>query len=229
MPDGTKELEIYVDKSYNGIKIYLNNDISDVRFYGNDIDYKKLKHTKIYLPLDFNKININFIVENELNYNANFPKARILNKQALLSIIEKIGSTFVLPKKIFSASNSLEDNQKLYNDLYSLFYGFYKSIKCITEKSNSIKESDSSELFNTLFRNIIIFEENSNEYKINNDLFDKTPSNEEAYSNCNDEVLKSYEEALKDFVIKLIKYKNYRNLKIEQEISSLKRKTKYKM
>mgnify|MGYP004519705383 FL=1 len=226
LPDGTKELEIYVDKSYNGIKIYLNNDISDVKFYGNDIDYKKLKHIKIYLPLDFNKININFIVENELNYNANFPKARILNKQALLSIIEKIGSTFVLPKKIFSASNSLEDNQKLYNDLYSLFYGFYKSIKCITEKSNSIKESDSSELFNTLFRNIIIFEENSNEYKINNDLFDKTPSNEEAYSNCNDKVLKSYEEELKDFVIKLIKYKNYRNLKIEQEISSLKRKTK---
>ena len=226
LPDGTKELEIYVDKSYNGIKIYLNNDISDVKFYGNDIDYKKLKHIKIYLPLDFNKININFIVENELNYNANFPKARILNKQALLSIIEKIGSTFVLPKKIFSASNSLEDNQKLYNDLYSLFYGFYKSIKCITEKSNSIKESDSSELFSTLFNSIIIFEENSNEYKINNDLFDKTPSNEEAYSNCNDEVLKSYEEALKDFVIKLIKYKNYRNLKIEQEISSLKRKTK---
>ena len=226
LPDGTKELEIYVDKSYNGIKIYLNNDISDVRFYGNDIDYKKLKHTKIYLSLDFNKININFIVENELNYNANSPKARILNKQALLAIIEKIGSTLVLPKKIFSASNSLEDNQKLYNDLYSLFYGFYKSIKCITEKSNSIKESDSSELFNTLFRNIIIFEENSNEYKINNDLFDKTPSNEEAYSNCNDKVLKSYEEELKDFVIKLIKYKNYRNLKIEQEISSLKRKTK---
>ena len=229
LPDGTKELEIYVDKSYNGIKIYLNNDISDVKFYGNDIDYKKLKHIKIYLPLDFNKININFIVENELNYNANSPKARILNKQALLTIIEKIGSTLVLPKKIFSASNSLEDNQKLYNDLYSLFYGFYKSIKCITEKSNSIKESDSSELFSTLFNSIIIFEENSNEYKINNDLFDKTPSNEEAYSNCNDEVLKSYEEALKDFVIKLIKYKNYRNLKIEQEISSLKRKTKYKM
>ena len=226
LPDGTKELEIYVDKSYNDIKIYLNNDISDVRFYGNDIDYKKLKNTKIYLPLDFNKININFIVENELNYNANYPKARVLNKQALLAIIEKIGSTLVLPKKIFSASNSLEDNQKLYNDLYSLFYGFYKSIKCITEKSNSIKESDSSELFSSLFSNIIIFEENSNEYKINNDLFDKTPSNEETYSNCNDKVLKSYEEALKDFVIKLIKYKNYRNLKIEQEISSLKRKTK---
>lgn len=150
LPDGTKELEIYVDKSYNDIKIYLNNDISDVRFYGNDIDYKKLKNTKIYLPLDFNKININFIVENELNYNANYPKARVLNKQALLAIIEKIGSTLVLPKKIFSASNSLEDNQKLYNDLYSLFYGFYKSIKCITEKSNSIKESDSSELFSSL-------------------------------------------------------------------------------
>ena len=229
LPEGTKELEIYVDKSYNGIKIYLNNDISDVRFYGNDIDYKKLKHTKIYLPLDFNKININFIVENELNYNANYPKARILNKQALLAIIEKIGSTLVLPKKIFSVSNSSEDNQKLYNDLYSLFYGFYKSVKYFIEKSNSIKESDSSELFSTLFNSIIIFEENSNEYKINNDLFDKTPSNEEAYSNCNDEVLKSYEEALKDFVIKLIKYKNYRNLKIEQEISSLKRKTKYKM
>lgn len=224
LPDGTKELEIYVDKSYNDIKIYLNNDISDVRFYGNDIDYKKLKNTKIYLPLDFNKININFIVENELNYNANYPKARVLNKQALLAIIEKIGSTLVLPKKIFSASNSLEDNQKLYNDLYSLFYGFYKSIKCITEKSNSIKESDSSELFSSLFSNIIIFEENSNEYKINNDLFDKTPSNEETYSNCNDKVLKSYEEALKDFVIKLIKYKNYRNLKIEQEISSLNKK-----
>lgn len=226
LPDGTKELEIYVDKSYNDIKIYLNNDISDVRFYGNDIDYKKLKNTKIYLPLDFNKININFIVENELNYNANYPKARVLNKQALLAIIEKIGSTLVLPKKIFSASNSLEDNQKLYNDLYSLFYGFYKSIKCITEKSNSIKESDSSELFSSLFSNIIIFEENSNEYKINNDLFDKTPSNEETYSNCNDKVLKSYEEALKDFVIKLIKYKNYRNLKIEQEISSLNKKTR---
>ena len=225
LPDGTKELEIYVDKSYNDIKIYLNNDISDVRFYGNDIDYKKLKNTKVYLPLDFNKININFIVENELNYNANYPKARVLNKQALLAIIEKIGSTLVLPKKIFSASNSLEDNQKLYNDLYSLFYGFYKSIKCITEKSNSIKESDSSELFSSLFSNIIIFEENSNEYKINNDLFDKTPSNEETYSNCNDKVLKSYEEALKDFVIKLIKYKNYRNLKIEQEISSLNKKT----
>lgn len=226
LPDGTKELEIYANKSYNGIKIYLNNDISDVRFYGNDIDYKKLKHIKIYLPLDFNKININFIVENELNYNANYPKARVLNKQALLAIIEKIGSTLVLPKKIFSASNSLEDNQKLYNDLYSLFYGFYKSIKCITEKSNSIKESDSSELFSSLFSNIIIFEENSNEYKINNDLFDKTPSNEETYSNCNDKVLKSYEEALKDFVIKLIKYKNYRNLKIEQEISSLNKKTR---
>lgn len=226
LPDGTKELEIYVDKSYNDIKIYLNNDISDVRFYGNDIDYKKLKNTKIYLLLDFNKININFIVENELNYNANYPKARVLNKQALLAIIEKIGSTLVLPKKIFSASNSLEDNQKLYNDLYSLFYGFYKSIKCITEKSNSIKESDSSELFSSLFSNIIIFEENSNEYKINNDLFDKTPSNEETYSNCNDKVLKSYEEALKDFVIKLIKYKNYRNLKIEQEISSLNKKTR---
>ena len=226
LPDGTKELEIYVDKSYNDIKIFLNNDISDVRFYGNDIDYKKLKNTKIYLPLDFNKININFIVENELNYNANYPKARVLNKQALLAIIEKIGSTLVLPKKIFSASNSLEDNQKLYNDLYSLFYGFYKSIKCITEKSNSIKESDSSELFSSLFSNIIIFEENSNEYKINNDLFDKTPSNEETYSNCNDKVLKSYEEALKDFVIKLIKYKNYRNLKIEQEISSLNKKTR---
>ena len=226
LPDGTKKLEIYVDKSYNDIKIYLNNDISDVRFYGNDIDYKKLKNTKIYLPLDFNKININFIVENELNYNANYPKARVLNKQALLAIIEKIGSTLVLPKKIFSASNSLEDNQKLYNDLYSLFYGFYKSIKCITEKSNSIKESDSSELFSSLFSNIIIFEENSNEYKINNDLFDKTPSNEETYSNCNDKVLKSYEEALKDFVIKLIKYKNYRNLKIEQEISSLNKKTR---
>ena len=226
LPDGTKELEIYVDKSYNDIKIYLNNDISDVRFYGNDIDYKKLKNTKIYLPLDFNKININFIVENELNYNANYPKARVLNKQALLAIIEKIGSTLVLPKKIFSASNSLEDNQKLYNDLYSLFYGFYKSIKCITEKSNSIKESDSSELFSSLFSNIIIFEENSNEYKINNDLFDKTPLNEETYSNCNDKVLKSYEEALKDFVIKLIKYKNYRNLKIEQEISSLNKKTR---
>ncbi len=226
LPDGTKELEIYVDKSYNDIKIYLNNDISDVRFYGNDIDYKKLKNTKIYLPLDFNKININFIVENELNYNAIYPKARVLNKQALLAIIEKIGSTLVLPKKIFSASNSLEDNQKLYNDLYSLFYGFYKSIKCITEKSNSIKESDSSELFSSLFSNIIIFEENSNEYKINNDLFDKTPSNEETYSNCNDKVLKSYEEALKDFVIKLIKYKNYRNLKIEQEISSLNKKTR---
>jgi len=226
LPDGTKELEIYVDKSYNDIKIYLNNDISDVRFYGNDIDYKKLKNTKIYLPLDFNKININFIVENELNYNANYPKARVLNKQALLAIIEKIGSTLVLPKKIFSASNSLGDNQKLYNDLYSLFYGFYKSIKCITEKSNSIKESDSSELFSSLFSNIIIFEENSNEYKINNDLFDKTPSNEETYSNCNDKVLKSYEEALKDFVIKLIKYKNYRNLKIEQEISSLNKKTR---
>lgn len=226
LPDGTKELEIYVDKSYNDIKIYLNNDISDVRFYGNDIDYKKLKNTKIYLPLDFNKININFIVENELNYNANYPKARVLNKQALLAIIEKIGSTLVLPKKIFSASNSLEDNQKLYNDLYSLFYGFYKSIKCITEKSNSIKESDSSELFSSLFSNIIIFEENSNEYKINNDLFDKTPSNEETYSNCNDKVLKSYEEALKDFVIKLIKYKNYRNLKIEQEICSLNKKTR---
>lgn len=226
LPDGTKELEIYVDKSYNDIKIYLNNDISDVRFYGNDIDYKKLKNTKIYLPLDFNKININFIVENELNYNANYPKARVLNKQALLAIIEKIGSTLVLPKKIFSASNSLEDNQKLYNDLYSLFYGFYKSIKCITEKSNSIKESDSSELFSSLFSNIIIFEENSNEYKINNDLFDKTPSNEETYGNCNDKVLKSYEEALKDFVIKLIKYKNYRNLKIEQEISSLNKKTR---
>ena len=42
LPEGTKELEIYVDKSYNGIKIYLNNDISDVRFYGNDIDYKKV-------------------------------------------------------------------------------------------------------------------------------------------------------------------------------------------
>ena len=225
LPDGTKELEIYVDKSYNDIKIYLNNDISDVRFYGNDIDYKKLKNTKIYLPLDFNKININFIVENELNYNANYPKARVLNKQALLAIIEKIGSTLVLPKKIFSASNSLEDNQKLYNDLYSLFYGFYKSIKCITEKSNSIKESDSSELFSTLFNNIIIFEENSNEYKINNDLFDKESINEEIHSDCNN-ILKSYEEALKDFVIKLIKYKNYRNLKIEQYISSLKRKTK---
>ena len=226
LPDGTKELEIYVDKSYNDIKIYLNNDISDVRFYGNDIDYKKLKNTKIYLPLDFNKININFIVENELNYNANYPKARVLNKQALLAIIEKIGSTLVLPKKIFSASNSLEDNQKLYNDLYSLFYGFYKSIKCITEKSNSIKESDSSELFSSLFSNIIIFEENSNEYKINNDLFDKESINEEIHSDCNNNILKSYEEALKDFVIKLIKYKNYRNLKIEQEISSLKRKTK---
>ena len=230
LPDGTKELEIYVDKSYNDIKIYLNNDISDVRFYGNDIDYKKLKNTKIYLPLDFNKININFIVENELNYNANYPKARVLNKQALLAIIEKIGSTLVLPKKIFSASNSLEDNQKLYNDLYSLFYGFYKSIKCITEKSNSIKESDSSELFSSLFSNIIIFEENSNEYKINNDLFDKTPSNEETYSNCNDKVLKSYEEALKDFVIKLIKYKVKKeygiDLKIEQEISSLNKKTR---
>ena len=226
LPEGTKELEIYVDKSYNGIKIYLNNDISDVRFYGNDIDYKKLKHIKIYLPLDFNKININFIVENELNYNANSPKARILNKQALLAIIEKIGSTLVLPKKIFSVSNSSEDNQKLYNDLYSLFYGFYKSVKYFIEKSNSIKESDSSELFSTLFNNIIIFEENSNEYKINNDLFDKESINEEIHSDCNNNILKTYEEALKDFVIKLIKYKNYRNLKIEQEISSLKRKTK---
>ena len=226
LPEGTKELEIYVDKSYNGIKIYLNNDISDVRFYGNDIDYKKLNHTKIYLPLDFNKININFIVENELNYNANYPKARILNKQALLAIIEKIGSTLVLPKKIFSVSNSSEDNQKLYNDLYSLFYGFYKSVKYFIEKSNSIKESDSSELFSTLFNNIIIFEENSNEYKINNDLFDKESINEEIHSDCNNNILKAYEEALKDFVIKLIKYKNYRNLKIEQEISSLKRKTK---
>ena len=225
LPEGTKELEIYVDKSYNGIKIYLNNDISDVRFYGNDIDYKKLKHIKIYLPLDFNKININFIVENELNYNANSPKARILNKQALLSIIEKIGSTLVLPKKIFSVSNSSEDNQKLYNDLYSLFYGFYKSVKYFIEKSNSIKESDSSELFSTLFNNIIIFEENSNEYKINNDLFDKESINEERHSDCNN-ILKSYEKSLKDFVIKLIKYKNYRNLKIEQYISSLKRKTK---
>ena len=226
LPEGTKELEIYVDKSYNGIKIYLNNDISDVRFYGNDIDYKKLKHIKIYLPLDFNKININFIVENELNYNANSPKARILNKQALLAIIEKIGSTLVLPKKIFSVSNLSEDNQKLYNDLYSLFYGFYKSVKYFIEKSNSIKESDSSELFSTLFNNIIIFEENSNEYKINNDLFDKESINEEIHSDCNDNILKSYEKALKDFVIKLIKYKNYRNLKIEQYISSLKRKTK---
>ena len=226
LPEGTKELEIYVDKSYNGIKIYLNNDISDVRFYGNDIDYKKLKHTKIYLPLDFNKININFIVENELNYNANYPKARILNKQALLAIIEKIGSTLVLPKKIFSVSNSSEDNQKLYNDLYSLFYGFYKSVKYFIEKSNSIKESDSSELFSTLFNSIIIFEENSNEYKINNDLFDKESINEEIHSDCNNNILKSYEKALKDFVIKLIKYKNYRNLKIEQYISSLKRKTK---
>ncbi len=226
LPEGTKELEIYVDKSYNGIKIYLNNDISDVRFYGNDIDYKKLKHIKIYLPLDFNKININFIVENELNYNANSPKARILNKQALLAIIEKIGSTLVLPKKIFSVSNSSEDNQKLYNDLYSLFYGFYKSVKYFIEKSNSIKESDSSELFSTLFNNIIIFEENSNEYKINNDLFDKESINEEIHSDCNNNILKSYEKALKDFVIKLIKYKNYRNLKIEQYISSLKRKTK---
>ena len=226
LPDGTKELEIYVDKSYNGIKIYLNNDISDVKFYGNDIDYKKLKHIKIYLPLDFNKININFIVENELNYNANSPKARILNKQALLAIIEKIGSTLVLPKKIFSVSNLSEDNQKLYNDLYSLFYGFYKSVKYFIEKSNSIKESDSSELFSTLFNNIIIFEENSNEYKINNDLFDKESINEEIHSDCNDNILKSYEKALKDFVIKLIKYKNYRNLKIEQYISSLKRKTK---
>ena len=226
LPEGTKELEIYVDKSYNGIKIYLNNDISDVRFYGNDIDYKKLKHTKIYLPLDFNKININFIVKNELNYNANYPKARILNKQALLAIIEKIGSTLVLPKKIFSVSNSSEDNQKLYNDLYSLFYGFYKSVKYFIEKSNSIKESDSSELFSTLFNNIIIFEENSNEYKINNDLFDKESINEEIHSDCNNNILKSYEKALKDFVIKLIKYKNYRNLKIEQYISSLKRKTK---
>ena len=225
LPEGTKELEIYVDKSYNGIKIYLNNDISEVRFYGNDIDYKKLKHIKIYLPLDFNKININFIVKNELNYNANYPKARILNKQALLAIIEKIGSTLILPKKIFSASNSLEDNQKLYNDLYSLFYCFYKSIKYFIEKSNSIKESDSSELFSTLFNNIIIFEENSNEYKINNDLFDKESINEEIHNDCNNNILKSYEEALKDFVIKLIKYKNYRNLKIEQEISSLKRKT----
>ena len=231
LPEGTKELEIYVDKSYNGIKIYLNNDISDVRFYGNDIDYKKLKHIKIYLPLDFNKININFIVENELNYNANSPKARILNKQALLAIIEKIGSTLVLPKKIFSVSNSSEDNQKLYNDLYSLFYGFYKSVKYFIKKSNSIKESDSSELFSTLFNNIIIFEENSNEYKINNDLFDIESINEEIHSDCNNNILKSYEEALKDFIIKLIKYKNYRNLKIEQEISSLKRKTKkiYKM
>ena len=226
LPEGTKELEIYVDKSYNGIKIYLNNDISDVRFYGNDIDYKKLKHIKIYLPLDFNKININFIVENELNYNANSPKARILNKQALLAIIEKIGSTLVLPKKIFSVSNSSEDNQKLYNDLYSLFYGFYKSVKYFIKKSNSIKESDSSELFSTLFNNIIIFEENSNEYKINNDLFDIESINEEIHSDCNNNILKSYEEALKDFVIKLIKYKNYRNLKVEQEISSLKRKTK---
>ena len=226
LPKGTKELEIYANKSYNGIKIYLNNDISDVRFYGNDIDYKKLKHTKIYLPLDFNKININFIVKNELNYNANSPKARILNKQALLAIIEKIGSTLVLPKKIFSVSNSSEDNQKLYNDLYSLFYGFYKSVKYFIEKSNSIKESDSSELFSTLFNNIIIFEENSNEYKINNDLFDKESINEEIHSDCNNNILKTYEEALKDFVIKLIKYKNYRNLKIEQEISSLKRKTK---
>ena len=226
LPDGTKELEIYVDKSYNGIKIYLNNDISDVRFYGNDIDYKKLKHTKIYLPLDFNKININFIVENELNYNANYPKARILNKQALLAIIEKIGSTLVLSKKIFSVSNSSEDNQKLYNDLYSLFYGFYKSVKYFIEKSNSIKESDSSELFSTLFNNIIIFEENSNEYKIYNDLFDTESINEEIHSDCNNNILKSYEKALKDFVIKLIKYKNYRNLKIEQEISPLKRKTK---
>ena len=226
LPEGTKELEIYVDKSYNGIKIYLNNDISDVRFYGNDIDYKKLKPIKIYLPLDFNKININFIVENELNYNANSPKARILNKQALLAIIEKIGSTLVLPKKIFSVSNSSEDNQKLYNDLYSLFYGFYKSVKYFIEKSNSIKESDSSELFSTLFNSIIIFEENSNEYKINNDLFDKESINEEIHSDCNNNILKAYEEALKDFVIKLIKYKNYRNLKIEQEISSLKRKTK---
>ena len=226
LPEGTKELEIYVDKSYNGIKIYLNNDISDIRFYGNDIDYKKLKHIKIYLPLDFNKININFIVKNELNYNANYPKARILNKQALLAIIEKIGSTLVLPKKIFSVSNSSEDNQKLYNDLYSLFYGFYKSVKYFIEKSNSIKESDSSELFSTLFNSIIIFEENSNEYKINNDLFDKESINEEIHSDCNNNILKAYEEALKDFVIKLIKYKNYRNLKIEQEISSLKRKTK---
>ncbi len=226
LPEGTKELEIYVDKSYNGIKIYLNNDISDVRFYGNDIDYKKLNHTKIYLPLDFNKININFIVKNELNYNANYPKARILNKQALLAIIEKIGSTLVLPKKIFSVSNSSEDNQKLYNDLYSLFYGFYKSVKYFIEKSNSIKESDSSELFSTLFNSIIIFEENSNEYKINNDLFDKESINEEIHSDCNNNILKSYEKALKDFVIKLIKYKNYRNLKIEQYISSLKRKTK---
>ena len=226
LPEGTKELEIYVDKSYNGIKIYLNNDISDVRFYGNDIDYKKLNHTKIYLPLDFNKININFIVKNELNYNANYPKARILNKQALLAIIEKIGSTLVLPKKIFSVSNSSEDNQKLYNDLYSLFYGFYKSVKYFIEKSNSIKESDSSELFSTLFNNIIIFEENSNEYNINNDLFDKESINEEIHSDCNNNILKAYEEALKDFVIKLIKYKNYRNLKIEQYISSLKRKTK---
>ena len=226
LPEGTKELEIYVDKSYNGIKIYLNNDISDVRFYGNDIDYKKLKHIKIYLPLDFNKININFIVENELNYNANSPKARILNKQALLAIIEKIGSTLVLPKKIFSVSNLSEDNQKLYNDLYSLFYGFYTSVKYFIEKSNSIKESDSSELFSTLFNNIIIFEENSNEYKINNDLFDKESINEEIRSDCNNNILKSYEKALKDFVIKLIKYKNYRNLKIEQYISSLKRKTK---
>ena len=226
LPEGTKELEIYVDKSYNGIKIYLNNDISDIRFYGNDIDYKKLKHIKIYLPLDFNKININFIVKNELNYNANYPKARILNKQALLAIIEKIGSTLVLPKKIFSVSNSSEDNQKLYNDLYSLFYGFYKSVKYFIVKSNSIKESDSSELFSTLFNSIIIFEENSNEYKINNDLFDKESINEEIHSDCNNNILKAYEEALKDFVIKLIKYKNYRNLKIEQEISSLKRKTK---
>ena len=225
LPEGTKELEIYVDKSYNGIKIYLNNDISDVRFYGNDIDYKKLKHIKIYLPLDFNKININFIVENELNYNANSPKARILNKQALLAIIEKIGSTLVLPKKIFSVSNSSEDNQKLYNDLYSLFYGFYKSVKYFIKKSNSIKESDSSELFSTLFNNIIIFEENSNEYKINNDLFVIESINEEIHSDCNNNILKSYEDALKDFAVKLIKYKNYRNLKIEQEISSLKRKT----
>ena len=226
LPEGTKKLKLFIYEAYNDIKIYLNNDISDVRFYGNDIDYKKLKHTKIYLPLDFSKININFIVENELNYNANYPKARVLNKQALLAIIEKIGSTLVLPKKLFSASNSLEDNQKLYNDLYSLFYGFYKSIKCITKKSNSIKESDSSELFNTLFNNIIIFEENSNEYKINNDLFDIEPINEEIYSDCNDKVLKSYEEVLKGFAIKLIKYKNYRNLKIEQAISLTKRKTK---
>ena len=50
--------------------------------------------------------------------------------------------------------------------------------------------------------------------------------NEEIHSDCNNNILKSYEKALKDFVIKLIKYKNYRNLKIEQYISSLKRKTK---